>query len=150
MKSKKENIVSEKNMYFCVTVFLVQLVLAVITFVMIGFLKHFLIHNISTEAFYFVMTPIELALNFLIWYIAGRVGVYNIFNSQKIAKKNLLPLRKAVIKDWCFFIGMMILLSLSNTLNIMIVGISLIINLPLLKRNFDRQAALLYHNISFE
>lgn len=149
MKNKKENIVSERNMYFCVTVFLVQLVLAVITFLIVGGLKHLLIHNVSTEAFYFVMTPIELGLNILIWYVAGRIGVYNVF-SKKIAKKNLLPLRKAVIKDWCFFIGMMILLSLSNTLNILIVGISLLVNLPLLKRNFDKQASLLYRNIKFE
>jgi len=150
MEKKKENIVSERNMYFCVTVFLVQLVLAVLTFIVVGGLKHLLIRNISTEAFYFVMTPIELGLNILIWYIAGRIGVYNIFNNQKIAKKNLLPLRKAVIKDWCFFIGMMVLLSLSNTLNILIVGISLLVNLPLLKKNFDRQASLLYSNITFE
>lgn len=87
MENKKENIVSERNMYFCVTVFLVQLVLAVLTFIIIGGLKRLLIHNVSTEAFYFVMTPIELGLNFLIWYVAGRIGVYNIFNNQKIAKK---------------------------------------------------------------
>ena len=59
MEKKKENIVSERNMYFCVTVFLVQLVLAVLTFVIVGGLKHLLIHKISTEKFYFVMTPIE-------------------------------------------------------------------------------------------
>lgn len=150
MENKKENIVSERNMYFCVTVFLVQLILAIITFIIVGGVKHLLINNISTEALYFVMTPIELGLNIFIWYVAGRIGIYNIFSKQKIAKKNLLPLRKAVIKDWCFFVGMMILLSLSNTLNIMIAGVSLLVNLPLLKKNFDKQASLLYSNIRFE
>lgn len=150
MKTKTENIVSERNIYFCVTVFLVQLVLALVIFSGITIIKHTLLHNISAEAIYFVITPVELTLNILIWYIAGKIGIYNIFNNQKIAKKNLLPLRKAVIKDWCFFIIMMIIYSLSNILNIIIVGIALLINLPLLKKNFDKQVHLHYGKITFE
>lgn len=150
MKITKENAVSVKNMYFCVTVFLVQLVLAFVVFLTMAILKKTFFSNISTEQLFFVVTPIELVLNILIWYIAGKIGLYNIFNSKKIAKKNLLPLRKAVIKDWCFFIATMIIISLSNIVNILIVGISLVINLPLLKRNFDRQAVLHYGKIKFE
>ncbi len=150
MKITKENAVSVKNMYFCVTVFLVQLVLAFIVFLTMAILKKTFFSNISTEQLFFVVTPIELVLNIMIWYIAGKIGLYNIFNSKKIAKKNLLPLRKAVIKDWCFFIATMIIISLSNIVNILIVGISLIINLPLLKRNFDKQAVLHYGKVKFE
>lgn len=150
MKITKENAVSVKNTYFCVTVFLVQLVLALVVFGSIAVIKIFFFNDISVEKWYFVMTPIQLGLNFLIWYIAGKIGIYNIFNSKRIAKKNLLPLRKAVIKDWCIFIGMMVVLSLSNIVNILIVVVSLFINLPLLKRNFDKQATLHYGKVNFE
>lgn len=150
MKITKENAVSVKNTYFCVTVFLVQLVLALVIFGSMAIIKIIFFHNVSAEKMFFVMTPIQLILNVLIWYIAGKVGVYNIFNSKRIAKKNLLPLRKAVIKDWCMFIGMMVLFSLSNIVNIIIAVASLFINLPLLKRNFDRQAALHYGKVKFE
>lgn len=150
MEITKENAVSVKNTYFCVTVFLVQLVLTIITFGAMEIIKHVFLNNISIEQLYFVMTPLQLGCNILIWYIAGKIGVYNIFNSKRIAKKNLLPLRKAVIKDWCIFIGMMGLLSLSNTINIIIVITSLFINLPLLKRNFDKQATIHYGKINFE
>lgn len=149
MEITKENAVSVKNMYFCVTVFFVQLVLMLVVFVGMTMVKKFLFADFPTEKLYFVITPIELGLNILIWYIAGKIGIYNLFNSKKIAKKNLVPLRKAVIKDWCFFIGMMILVSLSNILNIIIAGTAVMINLPLLKRNFDKQAIIHYGKVNF-
>jgi len=149
MKTTKENAVSVKNTYFCVTVFLVQLVLALIVFLLMEIIKLIFFRQVSIEQLYFVMTPIQLLLNIGIWYIAGQIGLYNVFNSGKIAKKNLLPLRKAVIKDWCMFIGMMALLSLSNVVNILVVLISLFINLPLLKRNFDKQVAIHYGKVNF-
>lgn len=149
MKKPKENAVSIKNAYFCVTVFLVQFVLMIITFITIEIIKHTILQNVSTERLYFVMTPIELGLNIIIWYIAGKIGLYNIFNSKKIAKKNLLPLKKAVVKDWCYLTGIVVLLSLSNIVNIFIALIALCVNLPLLKRNFDKQAILHYGKINF-
>lgn len=150
MKITKENAVSVKNMYFCVTVFLVQFVLALIVFSIMAIVKMTIFKNVPEEELYFVMTPIQIGVNILIWYIAGKVGIYNIFSSQKIAKKNLLPLRKAVIKDWSIFIAMMVLFSLSNIVNLIVVLIALFINLPLLKKNFDKQVALHYGNITFE
>lgn len=150
MKITKENAVSVKNTYFCVTVFLVQLVLAFVIFGTMAFIQHIFFSDISTEKLYFIMMPIQLIINIVIWYIAGKIGIYNIFSSKKIAKKNLLPLRKAVIKDWGMFIGMMVILSLSNVVNILIVVIALSINLPLLKRNFDKQAVLHYGKVKFE
>lgn len=150
MKITKENAVSVKNMYFCVTVFLVQFILALVVFCGMAIIKLIFFRNVPEEELYFVITPIQLIVNILIWYIAGKIGIYNIFSSQKIAKKNLLPLRKAVIKDWTIFIAMMILFSLSNVVNIVIVGIALFVNLPLLKKNFDKQVALHYGNINFE
>lgn len=149
MEITKENAVSVKNMYFCVTVFFVQLVLMLVVFVGMAMVKKVFFADFSKEKLYFVITPIELGLNILIWYIAGKIGIYNIFNSKKIAKKNLVSLRKAVIKDWCFFIGMMTIISLSNILNIIIAGTAVMINLPLLKRNFDKQAIIHYGNVNF-
>lgn len=150
MKITKENAVLVKNTYFCVTVFLVGLVLALVIFSIIAILKNTIFKNVDFNQFYLVMAPIQLGLNILIWYIAAKIGLYNIFNSKKIAKKNLLPLRKAVIRDGGFFMTLMFFVSLSNIVNIMIILLSSLINLSLLKRGFDKQATLHYGNIKFE
>lgn len=143
MKITNENAVTVKNIYFFVTVFCVE------------FFLMFLLGGIFLVFMYFFRDVISEGVFFLVgliiftftWYIAFKLGVYNIFHSKKIAKKNIKKLKECLKKD-LILLSFISVLVLSNSDILIMLGLSsLFINYPLLTRMFDKTARNYYKTI---
>lgn len=143
MKITKENSVTVKNIYFVVTVFLVECILLMITSGIFIACKA-IFNEVLTEGIYLL---IVLTSTTITWYIAFNIGIYNIFQAKKIAKKNLKLLKKCLKKDWVVFTLLSILLLCSHDIYCMIGVVALFINYPLLFKIFDRTCKNHYKTI---